>query len=449
MFRKWGYIVCAALMLLCQGCGKDSMDAASETMHNAENGEFKGRAENVSASFKDGAPETEIKEEDMTGKRWGAKLSGKVEQKAFSVDTADFAIALLRQTCETEQGNVMISPVSVLSALSMTAGGAKGDTQAQMLSVLGRGQDMDSLNRNIKAWRDGLIHADGADVSLANAIWFLEDKENFTPKAEFLETSSFYFDAEIRQGPFDESVLDEINNWTSEKTKGQIPRILDAVPGDAIMYLINAAAFDGRWRNPYTEFSVHQGIFTNRAGEQKEALMMHSTENIYIEDEYAVGFVKPYEKGYRFVALLPASGMTPEAYINTLDGRRFQSLLTEASQESVRVVLPRFEAEFAVEMQDVLAAMGMEDAFDPDRADFSGMGESGEEGICISRVIHKTHINVDELGTKAGAATAVEMSRGIAPLPMRDVCLDRPFVYAIVENGTNIPIFIGILNDLA
>ncbi len=448
MFRKWGYIACAALMLLCQGCGKNNMDTASDTMHNRERQGRKGQAVTVPTVSENGGAKGETTEE-MRGKRWSTKLSGIAGLQTFSADAADFAIALLRQTCETEQGNVMISPVSVLSALSMTAGGAKGDTQSQMLSVLGRGQDMDSLNRNIKAWRDGLIHTDGADVSLANAIWFPEEKESFTPKAEFLETSSYYFDAEIRQAPFDESVLNEINNWTKEKTKGLIPKILDGVQGDAVMYLINAAAFEGRWRNPYTESSVRQGIFTNRAGEQKEALMMSSTEKIYIEGENAVGFVKPYEAGYSFVALLPAEGMTPEEYINTLDGRRFRSLLAEASQESVHVVLPRFEAEFTVQMQEVLAAMGMEDAFDPGRADFSGMGESGTEGICISRVIHKTYISVDEQGTKAGAATAVEMKRTMAPVPMRDVCLDRPFVYAIVENSTNIPVFIGILNDPA
>ena len=126
MFRKWGYIVCAALMLLCQGCGKNNMDTAGNTMHNTERADRKGQT--IPTVSESGGAKADTTEEEMRGKRWITKLSGKAGLQTFSADTADFAIALLRQTCETEQGNVMISPVSVLSALSMTAGGARGDT---------------------------------------------------------------------------------------------------------------------------------------------------------------------------------------------------------------------------------------------------------------------------------------------------------------------------------
>ncbi|HRT82735.1 MAG TPA: serpin family protein, partial [Oscillospiraceae bacterium] len=167
----------------------------------------------------------------------------------------------------------------------------------------------------------------------------------------------------------------------------------------------------------------------------------------------AMGFLKPYAQHYSFMALLPnedvdfaeyVAGLEPESFVNTLD---------KAGYADIEADIPKFKVEFKVELGNILEDMGMPLAFDPEKADFSKMGKLGEDydNLYIGRVIHKTYIALDELGTKAGAVTAVEMvgftmaARLFEPIK---IVLDRPFVYAIIENESGLPIFIGTVTDL-
>ena len=139
-------------------------------------------------------------------------------------------------------------------------------------------------------------------------------------------------------------------------------------------------------------------------------------------------------------------------YVALLDGEKLGALLDGMTAETVNAGLPRFKTEYSVEMSKALAALGMTDAFDPALADFSGMAEMEEDNnICISRVLHKTYIAVDESGTKAGAATVVEMTECamFEPEEPKEVILDRPFVYLLIDcqNG-NAPVFIGTVETV-
>lgn len=124
-------------------------------------------------------------------------------------------------------------------------------------------------------------------------------------------------------------------------------------------------------------------------------------------------------------------------------------MLENASNEEVITAIPKFKVDFSATLNAALMDMGMTDAFDPDLADFSAMGTSLDGPLFIGAVLHKTAIAVDERGTKAGAATAVMMDAG-APAPSeppKQVILDRPFVYAVVDTATGIPLFFGVLDD--
>lgn len=370
---------------------------------------------------------------------------------AFCTDTADFACTLLRENLQAAEGNVMVSPVSVLTALAVTANGAKGETLSQMLSVLAANQELDSLNENLRAWTDGLLDEEGASLKLANSIWFDENDGQIQIETSFLDKTATFFDAEIYQEAMDENTLEKINRWVLEKTDGHIDKILDRISKDAIMYVINAAAFDAVWQEPYMQGQIQDGIFTDITQTEQQVSMMFSTESVYLEDENATGFIKPYQSGYRFAALLPKEGMTPEEYLETLDGEKFLTLLSEArTKVSVLARMPKFEAEYEVELNNILQRMGMREAFDMGKADFSGIGSAADGNFFIGRVLHKTYIAVDELGTKAGAATAIEI-RSLAAVreeEIYEVYLDRPFVYAIVEDKTNVPVFMGVVNTL-
>ena len=357
---------------------------------------------------------------------------------------ANFALRLFRAGRE-EGKNSLLSPLSVACALAMTANGAKGETLAQMESVLGL--DKAALNDYFRAVLDGLKQ-DGA-IKLANAVWFRDDGQ-LEVNRDFLQTNADHYGADARSAPFDAETLKQINDWVKAKTEGMIPELLDEIPDNAVMYLLNALAFEAKWEEPYEDSAVKAGTFTAADGTKRSVDFLHGNENLYLKTENAEGFLKPYAGGkYGFAALLPAEGLSPEAVLDSLNGAELRKLLNDPEQTSVDTAMPKFESSFRANLADALREMGMTLAFDPDRADLSGIG-SAKGNLYISRVLHKSFISVGEQGTRAGAATAVEiMTKGVfAPNP-KEIVLDRPFVYMLVDLETGVPFFIGTMQDPA
>jgi serpin B len=191
-------------------------------------------------------------------------------------------------------------------------------------------------------------------------------------------------------------------------------------------------------------------VFTAQDGTEKTVDFMHSTEYGYIKLPNAIGFTKPYaDYRYFFVALLPDEGLEVSDFIDSIDGKALINAVKNQSNEMVYASMPKFTFEYGKELSEALKELGIKDAFDSELADFSSLGHSKEGNIFISRVIHKTKIEVDEMGTKAGAVTAVEMSAGSAALTEpKTVNLNRPFFFMIVDSEFNMPVFMGVLNDV-
>ena len=371
------------------------------------------------------------------------------DMDAGAAAATDFGVRLF-QTSMEEGKNTLISPLSVLYALAMTANGADGETLAQMQQVLG--MDSDDLNCYMLAYMDLLPEAEKYKMSLANSIWFKDDP-NFIVNESFLQTNADYYGSSIYKAAFDEGTRNDINNWVKEHTDEMIPEILDEIPDEAIMYLVNALAFEAQWDDVYDEFQVRDGIFTKEDGTKQDVEMMHADEYKYLSDDLATGFIKYYEgRKYAFAALLPNEGVTVQQYVDSLTGSHLQKMLADPEEIQVFTCIPKFESEYDIEMSEVLQEMGMTDAFDWRIADFSKLGTYNVDGmnICINRVLHKTFISVTEQGTKAGAATAVEMvAEGAAEIQeYREVILDRPFVYILIDCETNLPFFIGTMMDV-
>ena len=359
---------------------------------------------------------------------------------------ADFAVRLFKH-CGADGKNTLISPLSVLSALAMTLNGAKGETKKQMETALGMGAG--ELNDFFKAYMQALPNAEKYKLSLANSIWFKDDGSIDVDRG-FLQTNADYFGAGAFKAPFDGGTLKDINGWVEEHTDGMIEDILDNIPGEAVMYLVNALAFEADWERIYESGDVRKGEFTLENGEKQTAEFMYSTESKYLEDGSATGFIKYYSgHKYAFAALLPNEGVSVSEYLASLDGKALHDMLAQPQNATVKANVPKFKTEYDTEMSDILKAMGMTDAFDIGRADFSGLGYSKNGNIYVSRVIHKTFISVDEKGTRAGAATAVEMGAGSAYNPdIKTVCLDRPFVYMLIDTRNSVPFFIGTMMDV-
>ena len=364
---------------------------------------------------------------------------------AESVKAADFSLELFKETNEDGK-NTLISPISVLYALSMTANGADGETLEQMESVLG--MSTEELNVYLHSYINSLPEGEKYKLSIANSIWFKDDG-SINVNQGFLQINADYYGADIYKAKFDGQTLKDINGWVNNKTDGMIPEVLNEIPAEAVMYLINALAFDAEWESPYSEFDVYDGKFTCENGTDVDVKMMRGEDGIYIEDEKASGFIKFYDGSkYAFVALLPNEGISVSDYLSSLDGEALQVTLNNPIREAtVYASIPKFTVEYDVEMSGVLKNMGMVDAFNSSSANFSKLGQSSHGNIYINRVIHKTFIEVGELGTRAGAATVVEMDAECAPSVIKHVELNRPFVYMIVDTENMVPLFFGTLMD--
>ena len=338
------------------------------------------------------------------------------------------------------ESNSLVSPVSLLYALAMTANGADGRTLAEFEKLIDT--DMNKLNSYLAAFTTNMPQSPKTKLDMANAIWFRDN--GFTANEDFLDINRNYYGAGVYTAPFDDGTVKDINNFVKDATDGQIDKILENIPQSTVMYLLNALSFDGKWEEKYKKEQIHDGTFTAYDGSIQTVKMMYSQENRYIEDENITGFTKDYKGGnYRFVALLPDENTDIIDYVKNLTGEKLTNLLNTQSC-TVDVGIPQFESNYDAEMKDILTDMGLGSFFDPATADFSKLG-SAQYNLYVSSVIHKTTLTLDDKGTKAAAITLVSQNEGAAAPPedLKTVILDRPFVYMIVESQTDIPVFIG------
>ena len=383
---------------------------------------------------------------EITAKNTG-KITADPAALTEEANTAVTELALrLLKNCPSD-GDTLISPTSILCALAMTTNGAEGETLSQLEDLFGISAD--ELNAYMAAFLATLDDSDGSKLSSACSLW-LRDDEKLKINDSFIEKNAGYYDSAVFTAPFDAGTADSINSWVEKNTGGMVKNIIDNIPDNAMLYLINAVAFEAEWQKAYTADQVEQGSFTNAEGEDRIVDFMDSEEHTYISDGRASGFIKYYKGGrYAFAALLPENGVSLEDYISGLTGEGLRGMLTAPEAITVVASLPKFESECSLELADTLKTLGVTDIFDADTADLSGIGSYDGEPLYVSRVLHKCHIAVDEQGTKAGAATAVEAVAGAAFVQdIRYVTLNRPFVYMILDCATMTPVFIGTVTDI-
>ena len=360
--------------------------------------------------------------------------------KENNIKVTDFGVDILKNSFG-EDGNTLISPISVIYALGMTANGADGNTLSEMEDTFGL--SVDELNGYLNAYLKTLASSEGAKFNIANSIWIRED-ENLNPSEDFLQKNKDYLDAKIYEAKFNIDTAKEINNWVSDNTSGLIDSIIDEISDDAMMYLINALALTAEWESPYSEDQVIEDDFTKIYNEKEKTEFMFSKLNSYIEGENETGFLKYYkDRKYAFAALLPNEDININDYVKSLNGEKVNSLLSEVEDKETLTTIPKFESEFSYILNDSLKSMGIKKAFSPEESEFSKMGAD----LFISSIIHKTYISVHELGTEAGAVTAVIMEATSMPMEEpKEVFLNRPFVYMIIDTENNVPLFLGTYN---
>lgn len=360
-----------------------------------------------------------------------------------------FGVPLLQNTLkQAKKGeNILISPMSAWTVLCMVEAGANGETKQQMQEALAVTEG-DYLTY-AKKFTFLLPENDNCKVHMANGIWY-KNVPSLHVNDYFLQYNKTFFDAAAYKAPFDDSTLKNINNWVSENTEGMIPEILKEIKKEDVIYLVNALSFDAKWSTIYNETQIARDIFTTENGEEKVVTVMNCKENVYLEDENTAGFMKYYGDGqYAFVALLPKEGMTMAEYVEGLTAEKVRNLFQNKLRTPVSTMLPKFSVDYEFNMNDILMQMGMTEAFSDSDADFTKMATSDAGNIYISSVDQKCFLAVDEYGTKAGAATAVAMAnKSMALERPKEVFLNRPFVYLIVECDNFEPLFMGTIMNV-
>ena len=369
------------------------------------------------------------------------------QERASKVST--FGVKALAKLSRGKS-NTCVSPISILNAIGMTQNGADGKTLAQMQSMTGLSTR--ELNQFVCAYDTSVKRASTKRVSFksANSIWF-NTASQCTLKRSFRKKVSKYYGAKIVKQAFDSNTAGNINAWVSRQTDGMVKKIVNELSGDAVSVLVNALAFDARWAITYDESSIHKQVFTNASGTKVKVDFLCGEESKYINDGSATGFVKPYAGGkFKFVALVPNKTTTLNSYLKKLSKKSFPELVSSASNTRVITAMPKFSYDCNVSLNDTLKKLGMKQAFSKSKANFTKMATTPPgENICVSDVLHATHIDVNALGTKAAASTAVIMAKNSAILqPCKKVVLNRPFVYAIVDAQTNTPLFLGCVKTL-
>lgn len=361
-----------------------------------------------------------------------------------------WALKLFREVSasDTSGSNLFISPLSVAMALGMTYNGADGTTRDQMAEAL-EVQNMTIQEVN-EAFRDLialLLDLDPKVVfQFANSIWY---RDGITFEQAFLDTNREYFGAEIAPLDFSSPTASRtINDWVSDNTGGKIDKIVpDQIPDDLVMYLINAIYFKGDWAHQFDKGLTEDASFTLADGTEVLVPTMSHREEADVRrggDDLFDVVDLPYGGGaFSMTILIPHSGIHIDSAAARLDEPRWQALVGNLGDAATVVALPKFTTEFEITLNDVLRALGMEDAFVEDVANFSKM--RAENDLFISIVRHKTFVDVNEEGTEAAAATSVGITLTSAgPSVFR---VDRPFVYVIRERFSGTIIFMGKMLD--
>jgi len=367
-----------------------------------------------------------------------------LNKKAAEIIESDqqFAFELFREVCSSsEADNIMISPLSVSYALGMTFNGAAGTTLDAFYDVLHFGDlTTQEVNESYQDLMHQLIHLDQkVEFSIANSIWY---KMGYQVLNEFITTNQDYFDAAVQELDFsDPQAVEIINTWIEQKTNDKIKDMLDYIPSDAVMYLINAIYFNAKWKYQFNKDDTYEGNFILENGLTHKTDFMILTGGLnFTENQDFTAVELPYgDSAFSMVVMLPSAGNTVNDLVEKMDVTRWESWFESSTQVQVQIELPKFTYEFKDLLNQPLINLGLEVAFSG-AADFSRILPGG--GLYISRVIHQTFIDVQEEGTEAAAATIVELRETSSPVtPLFRA--DRPFLYVIKENSTSAIIFMG------
>jgi len=350
-----------------------------------------------------------------------------------------FAVDLYHQLATTE-GNLFFSPYSISSALGMTYAGARGNTAREIQEVMHFQLDQTQLHPAFNRLNQELQAAfrkTNQKLSIANGLCLTGSGVNDSFKTLLKDN----YEAAIFRGK-----LDEINNWVKQKTEGRIEKILDVLKPNSVCVLLNAIYFKGTWESQFDKSRTHQAPFKVSSDKQVTATLMYQKSAFKVLSEEGFQAVSiPYQgKRLSMIVRLPreADGLSQlESQLTHQSLNAWLAKLQEQPAQKLRLYLPKYKLETDYDLIPPCTNLGMKDAFNANAADFSGIG--GPKGeLWIAQAVHKAFVEVNEEGTEAAGATAVEViTKGGRPGP--EFAANHPFLFIIQDQNTNNILFMG------
>jgi serpin B len=372
---------------------------------------------------------------------------------AESIAQANTALSfdLLKKLSEkTPNKNVFISPLSIGMALGLTFNGARGSTRAAMSRVLHLpAASQEALNKAYGNLMNSFANPNASvHVEIANALY---TNRNVDFESAFVKDARTSFQSEVASVDFSSpNTVQQINGWVNQKTHGKIPNIIDKLNGSEASIILNAAYFKGNWQSQFEKAGTTDDDFHMADGSKKKLPFMHQRhfyEYLKTPDFQAV--VLPYiDSKYSACIFLPGSNSSLIQLQKALSLSNWNNWSKEFESKQGDLALPRFKLNYNTSLSDSMKALGMNVAFDKDQADFSGM-HKGKPALFIGDIKHKTYLKVDEQGTEAAAATAVQMMGAGMMIPKETfkMVVDHPFLFAIRDNDSNSLLFVGLVYD--
>jgi serine protease inhibitor len=358
----------------------------------------------------------------------------------------EFSFALFQQLAKREAGkNVFVSPLSASMSLGMAMNGAAGPTFDAMRTALRLGTgDMGQIDAGYRGLVDLLRGLDPTTTfQIANSIWY---RNSVSFRQSFLDTTKKYFDAQVQGLNFADATgsLATINAWVSANTGGKIPKILDEITPDEVMFLINAIYFKGTWQMKFDPALTTPDRFVAADGTIQTVPFMNRREHLkpmflFGATQQQVSVVElPYGNGdFAMDIILPPPNASVDSTAATLTSSAWGALIASLREVDYALAMPKFTLSYERTLTDDLSALGMGVAF-TDQANFSGMSAVG---LKLEFVKQKTFVDVNEAGTEAGASTVT----GVVPTSLTEVRVNRPFIFVIRERQTGTIVFMGKL----
>ncbi len=389
----------------------------------------------------------------LTSPLLGAPKKEDPKTNKMAKDCTEFGISLYSSLKKSEAPNLVFSPYSIFSCLSMVYVGARDETAQEMQQVLHLSLKRPDLSKTAYALRKSLVAPGEGTYTLemANGMWL--DRDTFV-LSDFRHAIEDGFQAKVQSLDFSqaEKATSIINEWTSNQTHGKISKLLEAGDVDTTTRLVltNALYFKGSWQVPFDVKNTADGNFFTGDGTKIKTKMMEQTGFFsYLENDnfqlISMPFLKKDEASRpACLILLPKKTVALSDCENLLTAASVQSWIDQLNQEKVNIKMPKFSLDKRYDLNSVLKTLGMENAFN-DKADFSGI--DGMHDLFLSKVIHESFFALDEAGVTAAAATSASINVTATPAKPLAFTVDRPFLFLLVDLQTKLPLFIGKIQD--